>query len=214
MAKETFYNLPNEKRELIEDISIEEFAEYGYDKASINRIVKKSNIAKGSFYQYFEDKRDLFKYIMERLVEEKIKYLSPILMNPMEYDFFKLVEELYISGIKFAATNPKMMLIGNRVFKNNDNPIYKEAMGKNMEASHGLFENLINLAISRKEIRDDIDVKFVSYMISAMNVSVVEYCYENYIFDVTDVDNWNEKMMDMVNVFIDVLKKGIAIKED
>lgn len=214
MAKETFYNLPDEKRKLIEDISIKEFAEYGYDKASINKIVKKCKIAKGSFYQYFEDKKDLFKYIMSRLAEEKIKYMSPVLMNPMEYNFFKLIEELYISGIKFAATNPQMMIIGNRVFKNKDNPIYQEAIGENMEMAYSIFENLINLAISRKEIRADIDVKFMSYMISSMNVSVVEYCYENYIFDIMDVENWNEKMMDTISIFIDVLRKGIAIKEE
>ena len=61
MPKDTFYNLPDEKRALIEDVAMREFATCGYDKASISRIVDTCGISKGSFYQYFLDKKDLFK---------------------------------------------------------------------------------------------------------------------------------------------------------
>ena len=53
MPKQTFLNLPEEKRNTIINIAIEEFAEYGLENASTNRIVAKSGISKGSFYQYF-----------------------------------------------------------------------------------------------------------------------------------------------------------------
>ena len=74
MPKDTFFNLPEDKRTLICDVAIDEFAEYPFDQASINRIVAKSGIAKGSFYQYFEDKKDLFLHIMQLIAEEKINY--------------------------------------------------------------------------------------------------------------------------------------------
>jgi AcrR family transcriptional regulator len=64
MPKDTFFNLPADKRALIRDVAISEFARYSYDAASINRMVAEAGIAKGSFYQYFEDKRDLFLYLM------------------------------------------------------------------------------------------------------------------------------------------------------
>ena len=59
MPKETFLNLPEEKRNRILDAAIQEFAANPYDVASISNIVRKVGIAKGSFYQYFEDKKDL-----------------------------------------------------------------------------------------------------------------------------------------------------------
>ena len=97
LPKDTFYNLPEDKRQLILDTAIDEFAEFGYDKASINRIVEKTGIAKGSFYQYFEDKKDLFKYLIERSVQGKLEFLSPVFLNPTENDFFTLQKEPYTS---------------------------------------------------------------------------------------------------------------------
>ncbi|MBA7547176.1 hypothetical protein ES705_39579 [subsurface metagenome] len=35
---------------------MDEFAEYGFDLASIQRVIRKAGIPRGSFYQYFEDK--------------------------------------------------------------------------------------------------------------------------------------------------------------
>ncbi len=91
MPKETFLNLPQEKRELIENVAVHEFAEYGYDLASVNRIVAAAEIAKGSFYQYFEDKKDLFMFLMDQIVQKKIAYLSPIAFEPQAHDFFTLL---------------------------------------------------------------------------------------------------------------------------
>ncbi len=72
MPKQTFFNLPSEKRETIMNAAIEEFAEYGLENASTNRIVKNSGIAKGSFYQYFEDKQDVFMHMLA-MIEQKEK---------------------------------------------------------------------------------------------------------------------------------------------
>ena len=53
MPKDTFFNLSEEKSTLIEDAALNEFAEHGFDNASINRIVEKADIAKGSFLSIF-----------------------------------------------------------------------------------------------------------------------------------------------------------------
>ncbi len=71
MPKETFFNLPSEKRAMIEEVAIDEFAEYGFDKASINRMIDKCGIAKGSFYQYFNNKKDVFLHTMSMIGDKK-----------------------------------------------------------------------------------------------------------------------------------------------
>ncbi len=47
MPKQTFLNLRSDKRKLIFNCALEEFAQYSFDQASINRIVEGSRIAKG-----------------------------------------------------------------------------------------------------------------------------------------------------------------------
>lgn len=47
-------------REKILNISLKLFSEKGYDKVTVDEIVKKSGTSKGSFYQHFSAKSDIF----------------------------------------------------------------------------------------------------------------------------------------------------------
>ncbi|MGI6609073.1 MAG: TetR/AcrR family transcriptional regulator [Limnochordia bacterium] len=76
MPKETFFNLPAAKRERVVEAALEEFATRSYHEARVTAIVDAAGIAKGSFYQYFEDKKDLFRYLMELIVEKKLEYIN------------------------------------------------------------------------------------------------------------------------------------------
>ncbi|WP_049944401.1 TetR/AcrR family transcriptional regulator [Anaerococcus provencensis] len=63
MAKDTFYNLEEEKRAKITEVLISEFSQKPFADVSVKTIVERLGIARGSFYQYFEDlERFLFLY--------------------------------------------------------------------------------------------------------------------------------------------------------
>ena len=64
MPTNTFFNLPAEKKHKILKAANKEFARVPLEQASIKNIVEDAEIARGSFYQYFENKQDLFEYIM------------------------------------------------------------------------------------------------------------------------------------------------------
>lgn len=65
MPTETFFRLPEEKRNRFLNAAWEEFTRTSFADVSINQIVRQAGIPRGSFYQYFVDKRDLFVYLME-----------------------------------------------------------------------------------------------------------------------------------------------------
>ena len=55
-----------------------EFATYGYAKASTNRIVQQSGMARGSLYYHFKDKEDLFRSIWTKYDDrEQCRYRTP-----------------------------------------------------------------------------------------------------------------------------------------
>ncbi|MGZ3582382.1 MAG: TetR/AcrR family transcriptional regulator [Ktedonobacterales bacterium] len=66
-----FAKMPSDKRERLLTSAAQEFAAYGFEGASLNRILEAAQIAKSSAYYYFEDKADLFctvvAYAVERL---------------------------------------------------------------------------------------------------------------------------------------------------
>ena len=61
MPKETFYNLPEDKKKRILDAAAEEIVRVPASEMSINKIIQKADISRGSFYQYFDDKHDLIQ---------------------------------------------------------------------------------------------------------------------------------------------------------
>ena len=67
MPSDTFFRLPEEKRRRLMDAAWEEFTSVRFSDASINRIIRTANIPRGSFYQYFTDKDDLFSYLVRPL---------------------------------------------------------------------------------------------------------------------------------------------------
>lgn len=60
-----FMNLEPEKREIIINAALEEFAQKGYKNASTNEIVKKANISKGLLFHYFTNKKKLFLFLYD-----------------------------------------------------------------------------------------------------------------------------------------------------
>ena len=60
-----FFSLKPEKRERIINAALKEFAKNGYDKASTNEIVKESGISKGSLFNYFISKKELYLFLLD-----------------------------------------------------------------------------------------------------------------------------------------------------
>ncbi len=68
MPTDTFMKLPQEKKEKIIIAAKKEFARVPIAEVSIKNIVSEAEIARGSFYQYFESKQDLLIYMMQNQV--------------------------------------------------------------------------------------------------------------------------------------------------
>ncbi|MDU4571621.1 MAG: TetR/AcrR family transcriptional regulator [Finegoldia magna] len=66
MPKQTFYNLSDEKRNSIEKVLKDEFSKKPYKDCNVKNIVDRLSIARGSFYQYFDDLKDSYFYILDK----------------------------------------------------------------------------------------------------------------------------------------------------
>jgi len=88
MCSETFLRLPEEKRTRFLDAAWEEFGRVPFADASINKIVLKARVPRGSFYQYFESKDDLFDYLQHTVLEYLIAEYCRF-MQEANGDFFR-----------------------------------------------------------------------------------------------------------------------------
>ncbi|MBO0442598.1 TetR family transcriptional regulator [Vagococcus fluvialis] len=103
MPSNTFFRLEKEKQDKILEASKKEFSKFPLEEASIANIVKEAGIPRGSFYQYFTGKEDVFFYLFEEarrnLEDSFISYLEKTNGDLFEtfklffYDFSKEVLE-------------------------------------------------------------------------------------------------------------------------
>ncbi|WP_125706389.1 TetR family transcriptional regulator [Lacticaseibacillus daqingensis] len=94
MPKPTFFRLAEEKRMRLIKAAYVEFARAPFAEASISNIIKDAGIPRGSFYQYFEDKGDVFFYLLTRMKEQTETALQDGL-DAHHGDFFAAMADLF-----------------------------------------------------------------------------------------------------------------------
>ena len=68
MPTQTFFHLNKKKQKRLIEAARIEFSRVPLKEASIANIVKLADIPRGSFYQYFTGKHDLFLYLLKSLI--------------------------------------------------------------------------------------------------------------------------------------------------
>ncbi len=167
MPKQTFFNLPDDKRQAILDVAIDAFAEKDYAEVSISQLVARAGIAKGSFYQYFEDKQDLYLYLLELTGIEKATFLQTHPMPDPQMGIFNYMRWLFELGVSFESINPKLARIGYRAYYE-QNPRLNEAMAEMRSQSRDFFPNLLRQGIANGELREDLDVDSAAFLFNML----------------------------------------------
>ena len=94
MPSSTFFNLPQEKQEKLLEAATREFSSRPFNEASINQIIKEAGIPRGSFYMYFQDKEELFRYLVRGYVDQMVMVIEELLLR-RKGDIFQALLDLY-----------------------------------------------------------------------------------------------------------------------
>jgi AcrR family transcriptional regulator len=106
MPTRTFFDLPAERRDRLVREAIQEFSDRPYAEASLSQIAQRSRIAKGSFYQYFADKLDLYRWLVtEEAPRHKREFLGAA--KPAK-DFWAGLETQIERGMAFLVEHPRL----------------------------------------------------------------------------------------------------------
>ena len=98
---------PNRRTAVIEAAEAE-FGAHGFSQGSLNVIARRAGVAKGSLFQYFADKRDLYAYIADigsqrvrSFMEDRIRELDP------SRPFFDFLTDLLDTWVAYYADHPQ-----------------------------------------------------------------------------------------------------------
>jgi len=112
LPTQTFFRLPEEKRERLMEAAWREFMSVRFDEASINRIVREARIPRGSFYQYFEDKTDLFFHLLGSQREEALALMENALAETGGEPFgasLRLFDDVFSESGQIRSTMERVL---------------------------------------------------------------------------------------------------------
>lgn len=103
MPKVLFFEINAQKKERILKAAIQEFSSRKYAEASINQIIKEADISRGSFYQYFEDKDDLYFYIISTVINETAYTFLKDFLASQPDDIFAVYEAMFTYNLHLLS---------------------------------------------------------------------------------------------------------------
>jgi len=160
-----FMNLDPAKRERILNAASEEFAQKGYQNASTNEIVKKAGISKGLLFHYFENKQNLFLFLLA--------YSQQIFMDDFygkfdftETDLIKKCRQLSVMKIEMVQKNPELyhFLLASMTDESIDAQIKKERDAKNNNILSDAYKRIF-ANIDTSVFKEGIDVRRITEII-------------------------------------------------
>jgi AcrR family transcriptional regulator len=164
MPKKTFLNLPDDKKLNIIDKIYDAFIENDYNDVTIREITKRTGISIGSFYQYFDDKDDIYLYLLtemeKRLFEKEREFLGDYLLLSKE---MTRLEKVF---------NKKEIAFNDTFYDAPLEVLQKFYFGEYSKVLHEIYkEDLINLQkLGKIKENIDIDLLFHIYVTSMFNL--------------------------------------------
>ena len=166
--RKTFQKLPIDKQTRITDAAIEEFSNKGFDGASINTIVDRLKIAKGSIFQYFGDKKGLFLFVFNRSVEMVKDYLKTVRDKTADEPLTHRLTQTLLAGIDFIRQHPLLYRLYVKVLFESRLPFREELLLSLRQHSMEFLGSLLENARSKGELRPDLDIQKTSFVLDAL----------------------------------------------
>jgi len=209
MPKETFFNLKEEKRERILRSAISEFRQWGFKGANIGRIAQSADVAKGSIYQYFNDKNELFVYCVTWAIESLLYKVKDQMR--LSSDMFEYYSSDISTMIELVRDEKDLSFFTQDVYLGKYDSMPNDTIDEMMRVADEYTLDMIKAEQAKGSIRDDIDAELIKLFLLGATTKVKEHILreaENSGFEI--VDDRMEGFKSIIDDMVDMLKNGIG----
>jgi AcrR family transcriptional regulator len=202
MPTDTFHRLAEEKKQRIFQAAVREFADRRFSEASINQIIKKAAIPRGSFYQYFAGKEELYLYVLQEISKAKLDIYKGFTAAAPEMSFFEVLDQAIPAIFTWADKQNDYNKIGLRMFQE-DSAFMGEIIGK-MRDSMDIMFKIIKEDQAKGRIRQDVEAATVLELLQIIAGALLR----DY-FGAGQQDAVQDKIRD----YFDILFRGLLPKQ-
>jgi len=203
MPTPTFLRLPPEKQDRILAAAATEFAQRNVDAAVVSNIVRDAGIPRGSFYQYFLGKDDLYVYIFETYRARRRVYVEPAFAAYKTRPFLDFFEQFYLRDSSFLLSHPQHIEMGK--------VMYSHARGVSLGLIRSVQRRykdifLVGIAYDQEvgRMRPDIDA-------SALADLCVHFVTDVFVFQNLTEHLSLDSVMTHFRATADIIRRGVSL---
>ena len=139
------------------------FTEKGLDSSNVRQIVSEAGLGSGTFYNYFDDKVEVFLVIVNRLINEFSDFIIPEINKAKTFD--ELVNIAFNSWFNWISNDAENYIF----FKNNKKYILDlKWLGQNSREYQNFNKKLLEVTVNMSKV-----IRFPQNDISLMVTSVI-----------------------------------------
>lgn len=216
MPTKTYHHLPEEKRLQIEKAAIAEFAANPLQSASINAIVNQAGIAKGSFYQYFENIDDLHGHILNIVSKKKLEVINSLPLDSASLDTFRYLRRVLQAAVEFQIRYPDLASIERFQRMNSPKPSSVDPETGERVSGDGRFHAFLTQGILCDDIATWVDVDMAAFMLEIVEGGIAPYLVERIGGKVPAIasgklaSDYDRTTQDLFDNLMDIIEAGMA----
>lgn len=194
--------VPKEKASKIYDVALNEFINNDYKSASTNIIARKSGISKGSLFNYYGNKLNLFLMVAEKALKKYEEAMMPMLKD-LSTDIFERVYETQMIKMELYYKLPKENRMIMRLFLTDDIEIRKKLI-KYYEYYEKIANNTLMCDIDNSKFKEGIDPNTVYKTLLYISYGFIEMLQRKYKDEpngfMRDIDKISEELLESINL--------------
>ena len=208
MPTKTFYRLRDEKQDAILRAAVHEFVKNGFTRTKTSDIAKNAGISKGSLFQYFENKKELFIYCAKWGLEVFMKKLDEQ-MNIGDMDIYEYFED---NKAKTGLVREEGELASFMQVVMNEPGLLDESMKSMYDLGNIYTRKLIQNGKNKGNVRSDIDDELLLCYFSAVTGQFSQRWFKLYIGDISEELSAEADltMKNELDIMLNLLKKGMG----
>lgn len=166
-ARTTFQNIDPEKQRRVLEEAGREFADHGFNGASMNRLSATLSIAKGSIFKYFGNKEGLFSAVFAGSVERFAGFLRTARDETRGRPLAERLERLFLVGARFVEDHPVVYRIHLKMLFNDDFPLRRRYLGQVRALSTKFLTPFVEEAKASEELPKTLDTALAVFLLDA-----------------------------------------------
>lgn len=190
--------------------AISEFLKHGYEKANVGVIARQAGVAKGSIYQYFDNKKELFLYAVNwsmNLIMNKYQN-NAVLKN---IDIFTYFYEAAAPLFKMLREEKEPAVFVQEVFLGRYASVKDESMNAMLKVADDYVLRLVRQGKENGTVRKDIDDGTLVMFMTAVSMKLKENLLNKAKSAGDDIiDGGYEKYMGYIKDMMELLKNGMG----